>query len=123
MPKEFAQEIKVVMEERRLRTDDQPQCPASPNRLGAVAFQAHPYRVPVIGWMNDLESMTVQDARNWYNRWYVPNNAFRRRSSVMSITDAVFKLAETVLWSALKPRALPARKPAGRATGRPACAA
>jgi zinc protease len=65
--------------------------------------------VPVIGWMNDLESMTVQDARNWYNRWYVPNNAF-----VVIVGDvdhrAVFKLAEKY-YGPLKPRALPARKP------------
>ena len=106
--KEFAQEIKVVMEERRLRTDDQPQALLG-EQMGAVAFQAHPYRVPVIGWMNDLESMTVQDARNWYKRWYVPNNAF-----VVIVGDvdhrAVFKLAEKY-YGPLKPRALPARKP------------
>jgi zinc protease len=106
--KEFAQEIKVVMEERRLRTEDQPQALLG-EQMGAVAFQAHPYRVPVIGWMNDLESMTVQDARNWYNRWYVPNNAF-----VVIVGDvdhrAVFKLAEKY-YGPLKPRALPARKP------------
>jgi zinc protease len=74
-PGEFAQEIKVVMEERRLRTDDQPQSLLF-EQMNAVAFQAHPYRVPVIGWMNDLENMTVQDARDWYERWYVPNNAY-----------------------------------------------
>ena len=56
---EFAQEIKVVMEERRLRTDDQPTAPLF-EQMRAVAFQAHPYRVPVIGWMNDLENMTVR---------------------------------------------------------------
>ena len=67
-PKEFTQEIRVVMEERRLRTDDQPQAKLH-EQMNAVALQAHPYRVPVIGWMNDLESMTVQDARDWYERW------------------------------------------------------
>jgi zinc protease len=72
---EFEQEIKVVMEERRLRTDDQPQSLLF-EAMNAVAFQAHPYRRPIIGWMNDLESMTAQDARAWYERWYVPNNAY-----------------------------------------------
>ena len=71
---EFAQEIRVVMEERRLRTDDQPQSLLF-EHLAAVAFQAHPYRVPVIGWMSDLENMTVADARFWYEQWYTPNNA------------------------------------------------
>ena len=107
-PKEFEQEIKVVMEERRLRTDDQPQSLLF-EQMGAVALQAHPYRVPVIGWMNDLENMTVQDARDWYERWYVPNNAF-----VVIVGDvehqAVFDLAEKY-YGPLAPRALPARKP------------
>ena len=107
-PKEFAQEIKVVMEERRLRTEDQPRSLLYEQML-AVAFQAHPYRAPVIGWMNDLESMTVQDARDWYERWYVPNNAF-----LVVVGDvehqAVFKLAEQH-YGALAPRALPERKP------------
>ena len=109
-PKEFTQEIRVVMEERRLRTDDQPQAKLH-EQMNAVALQAHPYRVPVIGWMNDLESMTVQDARDWYERWYVPNNAY-----VIIVGDVnheqVFKLARQY-YGALAARALPDRKPQG----------
>ncbi len=71
---EFAKEIKVVMEERRLRTDDQPRSLVHEKML-AASFQAHPYRRPVIGWMNDLENMTVRDAKAWYDQWYAPNNA------------------------------------------------
>lgn len=71
---EFAKEIKVVMEERRLRTDDVPRSLIY-EKMMAVAYQAHPYKQPVIGWMNDLENMTVQDAQVWYDRWYAPNNA------------------------------------------------
>ena len=107
-PGEFEQEIKVVMEERRLRTDDQPQSLLF-EAMNAVAFKAHPYRRPIIGWMNDLESMTAQDSRDWYERWYVPNNAY-----VVVVGDvdhtAVFRAAEKH-YGALKPRALPARKP------------
>lgn len=106
--KEFAQEIKVVMEERRLRTDDQPQAMLF-EQMSGVAFQSHPYRVPIIGWMNDLENMTVQDARDWYERWYVPNNAY-----VVIVGDVdhaqVFKWAEKY-YGELKSRALPLRKP------------
>ncbi len=106
--KEFAQEIKVVMEERRLRTDDQPQSQLF-EQMSGVAFQAHPYRVPIIGWMNDLENMTAQNARDWYERWYVPNNAY-----VVIVGDveheAVFKLAEKY-YGPLAARALPERKP------------
>ena len=106
--KEFAQEIKVVMEERRLRTDDQPQSLLYEQAL-AVALQAHPYRVPVIGWMNDLESMNLGDARTWYTRWYVPNNAL-----VVIVGDVdhqeVFKLAEKY-YGGIPTRPVPARKP------------
>ena len=107
-PKEFEQEIKVVMEERRMRTEDQPQATLS-EQMHAVAFQSHPYRVPVIGWMNDLEAMTVQDARDWYERWYVPNNAY-----VVVVGDVdhqeVFRLAERY-YGPLASRPVPARKP------------
>ncbi len=71
---DFAKEIKVVMEERRLRTDDKPEARVY-EQLMASAFDASPYRRPVIGWMNDLEQMNVNDARDWYRRWYAPNNA------------------------------------------------
>ncbi len=71
---EFAKEIKVVMEERRLRTDDSPSGLAY-EALMAHAFVASPVRAPIIGWMSDLESLTAQDARDWYASWYAPNNA------------------------------------------------
>lgn len=71
---EFAKEIQVVMEERRLRTDDQPQALVQ-EALNATAFVANPYRNPIVGWMDDLQSMTVADAKTWHDRWYAPNNA------------------------------------------------
>lgn len=107
-PKEFEQEIKVVMEERRLRTDDRPQALVH-EKLMAAAFQAHPYRRPIIGWMNDLEHMTAADARDWYRRWYAPNNAY-----VVIVGDVdkdeVFRLAERH-YGKIPRRALPGRKP------------
>ena len=71
---EFAKEIKVVMEERRLRTDDQPLAKVY-EALNATAYVAHPYHHPVVGWMDDLQNMTAADALAWYVRWYAPNNA------------------------------------------------
>ena len=71
---EFDKEIKVVREERRLRTEDEPESYASEIAM-ATAFQSSPYRQPVIGWMADLESMQVGDLKDWYRRWYAPNNA------------------------------------------------
>lgn len=71
---EFAKEIKVVMEERRLRTDDKPQA-LTWEAFNAAAWQASPYHHPIIGWMNDLENLSVADLRRWYEAWYAPNNA------------------------------------------------
>jgi zinc protease len=71
---EFARELKVVMEERRLRTDDNPQALAM-ERFQALALLSSPERNPTIGWMRDLERLTVEDARAWYQRWYAPANA------------------------------------------------
>lgn len=105
---EFAKEIQVVMEERRWRTDDKPQALVGEQLMGA-AFQAHPYARPVIGWMNDLEHMTAQDARDWYKRWYAPNNA-----TLVVVGDVkpqeVFRLAKKY-FGQLKTRKLPERKP------------
>ena len=72
--KEFSKEIKVVMEERRMRTDDEPQSLMNEIMMSTI-YQEHPYHNPVIGWMSDLQVLTVNDAKVWYNRWYAPNNA------------------------------------------------
>ncbi len=71
---EFKNEIKVVLEERRLRTDDKPQALLG-ETARAVAFQTSPYRQPVIGWAADVQGMQVADLRAWYARWYAPDNA------------------------------------------------
>ncbi|HQT25638.1 MAG TPA: pitrilysin family protein, partial [Burkholderiales bacterium] len=106
--KEFSKEIRVVMEERRLRTADQPHALLY-EKMMSVAYQESPYRRPVIGWMNDLESLTVQDVRNWYRRWYAPNNA-----TLVVVGDVdhekVFQLARKY-YGRTRPSSLPERKP------------
>ena len=71
---EFAKEIEVVKEERRLRTEDQPTA-LTYEQFSAVAYRSLPYANPVIGWMADLENMKVEDLVSWYRLWYAPNNA------------------------------------------------
>ncbi len=71
---EFGREIKVIQEERRNRTDDNPQA-LTFERFLATAHLASPYHHPVIGWMSDLQQMNVADAKAWYGRFYTPNNA------------------------------------------------
>lgn len=71
---EFAREIEVIKEERRMRTDDNPTGLAY-ERFLALAYPASSYSIPTIGWMQDLERMTLDDLRQWHTRWYAPNNA------------------------------------------------
>ena len=104
----FAKEIRVVMEERRLRTDDQPQSVVY-ERLMSSAYQTHPYRRPIIGWMDDLQNMTAQDARDWYSRWYAPNNATLVVAGDVKADD-VIALAKRY-FGPIPAKALPARKP------------
>lgn len=105
---EFDKEIKVVMEERRWRTDDKPQSLVYEAFQGAV-YRAHPYSRPVIGFMNDLENMSYEDAREWYTLWYAPNNA-----TVVVVGDVqasdVYKLAKRH-FAKLAAKKLPVRKP------------
>lgn len=105
---EFAKEIEVVKEERRWRTEDKPQSRVN-EQFTATAYRAHPYGRPVVGFMDDLEHMTADDAREWYHTWYAPNNA-----TVVVVGDVqaaeVFKLAAQT-FGQLKAKPLPARKP------------
>lgn len=71
----FDAEKKVVLEERRLRTEDNPTA-ALAEVTGAVAYLVHPYRRPVVGWMSDIENLTREDLRRYYRTYYQPNNAF-----------------------------------------------
>ncbi|MGQ0667545.1 MAG: M16 family metallopeptidase [Nitrospiraceae bacterium] len=71
---EFRTEREVVKEERRLRTEDDPQG-ALVEALFAQAFLSHPYHWPVIGWFADLDAMTLDDLQRHYDTFYSPNNA------------------------------------------------
>jgi len=67
-------EREVVKEERRLRTDDDIEG-AMFELLGGTAYLAHPYQWPVIGWMADLDAITVKDCDDYFRVHYAPNNA------------------------------------------------
>ncbi len=71
---DFQKEIKVIMEERRMRTEDDPNSHMF-EELSAAALRLHPYRNPVIGWMQDLQRLTIKDVRAFYSQHYVPGNA------------------------------------------------
>jgi len=105
---EFAKELKVVMEERRMRTDDDPQS-VTYEHFNSVAYINSPYHSPIIGWMDDLKNMQVEDLREWYDQWYRPNNA-----TVVVVGDLiaaeVFALAEQY-FGKLVAKAIPQVKP------------
>src|SRR5205085_12575107 len=71
--KEFQLEREVVKEERRLRTEDNPQAYLV-EQMFAQAFMEHPYHWPSISWFNDLNAMTREDIKRHYEESYVPNN-------------------------------------------------
>lgn len=73
-PKAIETERQVVMEERRTRTEDDPEGFLG-EEVSAIAFKAHPYRAPIIGWMEDLRRITPEELRAFYRTYYVPNNA------------------------------------------------
>jgi len=72
---DFRTERMVVVEERRLRTEDNPQAFLL-EQMMATAFQIHPYRWPIIGWMEDLSRLTLEDLKSYYQTYYNPVNAF-----------------------------------------------
>lgn len=71
--REFYKEKEVVREERRMRTESQPVGRLIEEFL-AVAYTAHPYGRPVVGWNSDITATTMEDAREFYNTYYVPSN-------------------------------------------------
>ncbi|MBE2252198.1 MAG: insulinase family protein [Myxococcus sp.] len=73
-PKMLASERQVVMEERRLRVDNE-IAGMMDEELGALVYKAHPYRWPVIGWMGDIENISREDCLDYFRTYYAPNNA------------------------------------------------
>lgn len=104
---EFAKEVKVVMEERRWRTDDEAHALLQ-EKMMATIYQEHPYQHPVIGWMSDLEALAVGDAKAWYDRWYAPNNATLVIAGDVKANE-VFALAQRY-YGAIPKRILPPRR-------------
>ncbi|MCK9201207.1 MAG: insulinase family protein [Gallionella sp.] len=104
---DFAKEVKVVMEERRWRTDDEAHALLQEKMMAAI-YQQHPYQHPVVGWMDDLEALTVGDAKAWYDRWYAPNNATLVIAGDVKASE-VFALAQKY-YGAIPKRAMPPRR-------------
>jgi len=104
----FQREMKVVKEEKRMRVDSNPQA-LTVQHFMSTAHVSNPYHHPTIGWLNDLNNLTVKDAQHWYDQWYAPNNAV-----VVVVGDVkpekVYALAEKY-FGPLKAKQIPVLKP------------
>ncbi len=73
--RDFQTERMVVMEERRMRTEDNPEAFLL-EQLNATAYQTQPYHWPPVGWSEDITRITLDDVRSFYRKYYDPSNAF-----------------------------------------------
>ncbi|MGR6034884.1 MAG: M16 family metallopeptidase [Candidatus Nitrosoglobus sp.] len=106
--KELDKERQVVMEEWRMRTEDNPNA-LTYERFNAVAFLSSPYHHPTIGWISDIKAYDLADLKAWYHKWYAPNNA-----TVVVVGDVnpeeVYALAKEY-FGFLKPETIKPPKP------------
>ena len=105
-PKAIDSEREVVIEERRTRTEDDPGGFLG-EEVSALAFRAHPYGQPIIGWTEDLKRITPEEIRAFYKTYYVPNNA------ILVVVVGDFKAAEVlekIKTRSARSRAAPTRR-------------
>jgi len=103
---EFQKEIRVIQEERRMRTEDDPNSHMF-EELSAAALRLHPYRNPVIGWMQDLKRLNIQDVRAFYQQHYVPGNVI-----VVVVGDVDFQHVQNTVrqtFGRIRPHTVPKR--------------
>ncbi|PCJ99376.1 MAG: peptidase M16 [Zetaproteobacteria bacterium] len=89
---EFQSEKKVIQEERRQRTDNTPHAQMAEQMTEAL-FPNHPYGIPVIGWMHEIQALEWTDAKTFYDQYYAPNNAILIVSGDVNAED-VLKIAK-----------------------------
>ena len=106
MFREFYKERSVVREERRMRTESDPQGKLVEALLG-TALAAHPYRVPGVGWASDIENLRVADAKDFYEKYYVPANM--TISIAGDVVPARIKQLATTYFGRLPKKPLPER--------------
>ena len=103
---EVASERQVVIEERGERVDNEPQAKLNEQIMSAL-FVNHPYSIPVIGWLHEIEQLTEEDAYDHYNRWYAPNNAILVVAG--DVTAAELKPLAHKYYGSIPPQTIPDR--------------
>ena len=97
----------VILEERRSRIENSPEALLG-EEVDATLYQNHPYRIPVIGWMHEIEKLNRVDAVAFYNRYYAPNNAILIVAGDVA-ADEVRTLAERTYGKVARGPELPPR--------------
>lgn len=105
--KEVDSERQVILEERSQRTDNDPNAQFAES-LNAALYTNHPYGIPVIGWAHEMEGLSWDDAKDFYDHWYAPNNAILVISGDVD-PDKVHDLARTI-YGKLEKVEIPERK-------------
>ncbi len=103
---EVASERQVIIEERRQRIDNQPQAKFQEQLMSAL-YVNHPYGMPVIGWLHEMRTLTREDAFDYYNEWYAPNNAILIVSG--DVTAATLKPLAEKYYGPIPAQTLPDR--------------
>lgn len=97
----------VIIEERRMRTDNNPRALFG-EQMTAAQYLAHPYQIPISGWLHEMQTLSRQDALDFHNRYYAPNNAILIVVGDVK-TSEVRKLAEKY-YGPIKPKTIPKRQ-------------
>jgi len=106
LPQDFQSEKNVVIEERKQRVDNTPLSRLS-EQLTHILYANHPYAIPVIGWMHEIESYEWDDVRKFYDIWYAPNNAVVVISGNITM-DKLLPMAEKI-YGVIPSKTLPER--------------
>lgn len=85
--KDVEDERPVIVEERRMRIDNVPKSILIEAMMYNF-FRNHRYRIPIIGWEHEMEKLSQADARDFYNKWYAPNNAILVLSGDITVDEA-----------------------------------
>lgn len=114
LEKDVLTERDVILEERRSRIENSPSSLLS-EQMGAALYRSHPYGIPVIGWMHEMEKLSRQDALDHYKKYYAPNNAILIVAGDV-VPNEVRELAEKTYGKVergpnLKPRERPMEPP------------
>ena len=97
----------VILEERGTRVENRPYALLD-EAVQAALYRNHPYGIPLIGWRNEMAALTTEDALDFYQKWYAPNNAILVVAGDTTLAEVV-KLAETT-YGKVPARTLPERK-------------